>query len=258
MVLSAPLRLTILDTYEIILLDKIIKKYMKTKHIKNRYKVSEEELQELFKALCREAEAMGVNIHLTDLSHVKEVEVFAEDLLVEAKDDHNETAVSDGKNIFLHVRTEEQGGVMGQIYDLLHIAFGHMLQWASDMSGGLQFFGNFAYEVGTPFFLGASDRQLEIVRLYEREAGVLALNCLRKILSKENLENQDALLRLFSDYAGTDLWYIIDYYREGLERSFFDNWRFGSGQELLKEKIKKPSKLDFIAREVKAVPLINK
>lgn len=210
----------------------------------------------IFDKLIEKAKEIGVEVVMTDLSHVKEVEIFRDSLAVDAKDEHYETCVTDGKKVYLHNRDEKTGGVAGQLYDVLHVALGHLWQWGSDQKGGLKFFGNFSYELGTIFFLGANERQLEVVREYEKEGSMIALQNLRNILLDLDLrdETKENVVRFMNDYMNTDLWYIIDYYRNGIEKPFYDNWMYN--QPMLPE-INLPTKLNLISRDAPAIPLIS-
>lgn len=221
-----------------------------------RYDLKKEDVSIVFNAVVSKAKEIGVEVIITDLSHVKEVEVFRDSLGIEPKDDHYETCVTDGKTVYMHNRDEKTGGVAGQLYDVLHVALGHLWQWGSDQKGGLQFFGNFAFELGTIFYLGANEKQLDIVREYEREGSVIAFTNLLKILESLDLPHATkvSIKHFVSDYMHTDLWYIIDYYRNGIEKPFYECWKYN--QPMISE-INLPAELNLVKRNAPAIPLIS-
>ncbi len=134
---------------------------------------------------------------------------------------------------------------------------GHIWQWGSEFKDGLTFFGTYAFELGTVFFLGANDAQLAVVREYEKEGSRIALQNLRQVLKEIDLpeETKNNFIHFYNDYMTTDLWYIIDYYKNGIEKPFYECWLFD--QPILSS-IVLPDKIIPIRRNTPAIPLISK
>ncbi|MEM6267830.1 MAG: hypothetical protein AAF998_00265 [Bacteroidota bacterium] len=165
----------------------------------------------------------GIEIVVADLSGCVEEEIH---LGIPSEDRHHETAISNGKQLYIHDEMEEMG-LVGRIYDLLHMGAGHMWQWGSDERSGLNHFGDEAWAIGGKYFLFAEPEQLALVASYEKEAGQICLYHLALILGKIPelaATEKDNIYRFYNDFLQTDIAYIIDYYQTGEVRHFLDGW----------------------------------
>ncbi len=195
-----------------------------------KYLLSQESLSVLYSHIVSFLIEKGVKISYIDLEHIVETDIYKLDREIEKKDQHHESCISDGAEVFLHINMEEVGGICGRIYDLLHVGCGHLWQWSADASSGLRFYGNAAWEIGSVFYLHRPEDEIQQVWRYEREASLLALANLKLILKLHQCDAQlsQAFIMFFNDYLQTDLEYITSYYRSGKVKDFLAQWKFGS------------------------------
>lgn len=191
------------------------------------YSLTEKDLFLLYEKIVKFLRDKSVSISYISLEPIIETDVYRLARALEHADAHHETCLSDGKNVWLHEDLEEVGGIISRVYDILHVGCGHLWQWSADSSSGLEFYGNRAWRIGSQFHLGASEHTLNIVRRYEREAGLICLQNLKNILAHASLGQSIDFrcIQLYTDYLATDLDYIITYYRTGKIQNFFDNWQ---------------------------------
>lgn len=194
-------------------------------NIFDHYGVREEHLHIAYKLIARELQQLWIEIQHSDLSNVVEEQEDEEA-------DHLETSIADGDTIYLHDNLGDHGWIATRLYDAMHLWSGHMIQRAATEESWLQFWGDEAYKIGSVFHQWASEEVLSNVRLYEKEAGELWLFMLAKVLntwydvdliSKQQADN---ILRMYNDYAANDLEYIMDYYRTGKSKNFFQERKF--------------------------------
>lgn len=233
--------------------------------ILRQYNLNAQELTKLFDCIVSRLENDGITVQFSDLGPVIETNIYMSDMLARVdqhkaeqaqEQGHHETCVSDGQTVFLHHDLEDVGGITGRLYDILHVGLGHAYQWGAGETDGLRFYGDAAWDIGSRFFMFASEKELDVVRAYEKEGSRVALGNLQKIF-RENAFSDGFVkeyTRFFIDQATTDLDYIIDYYRTGEARHFFENWHGSSS--LLPLDICTP--IAAKKREKPAVPLISR
>jgi len=167
---------------------------------------------------------------------------------------HAETARSDGKNLLLEADLERAGGIEGRMYDLLHLAFGHMVQWSTDDSRML-LTKEQAWQIGYRNHEQSADVVIDMMSLYEFEAGMMAIEVLQETLRPILIHprEKDAILQYFVDYVYADRGYIIQHYR-GNHESFQKFWKFG---QPIPPRRESPEVQHFIQRTAVEVGLIK-
>jgi hypothetical protein len=119
------------------------------------------------------------------------------------------TSLSDGKNIFTHIR---QKATATLVWDVAHL-LGHMFQW--NMTGkearqrGLRYYGARARRLAVRDFQGASALVLKRVLQYELEANRFAYAALLEI---RGADPHSPFAAAVADYVAHDLIFIINYY----------------------------------------------
>lgn len=141
--------------------------------------------------------------------------------------DHDETATCDnGVTMTLLKDLSKHAGIVTQLYDILHLWWWHMLQWAMESDpGDREYWWDKAFEIGAVFHVWASQEKLEQVRQYEEEGWRMGLWNLKQTmeLMQLNLEIQSTVMRFYNDYQQNDLNYLLNYYRTGKSINFFEN-----------------------------------
>jgi hypothetical protein len=233
-------------------------KYISADHLTrdetfNLYMINESSLVKVYRCLEMEAVKMGIVVEYVAMS------VFSEDDHYENNENqdtkHAETARSDGKNLLLEVDLKKAGGIQGRMYDLLHLAFGHMVQWSTE-DPHMLLTKEQAWSIGYRNHEKSPDIVLDMMSLYEFEAGMLAIEVLRKILMKDRdipHEEKYSIWQYFVDYVYADRGYIIQHYR-GNHESFQKFWKFGQPIPLPQEF---PHVECFIQRHAVEVGLIK-
>lgn len=193
------------------------------------YKIDETILYELYGYLEKRAIKSGIDIHYVDMSQ------FSEDVFYEndhegdlEHENHAETARSDGQELLLEKDLKKIGGIQGRIYDLIHLAFGHMIQWSVD-GDELLLTREEAWNIGYRNHDVSPDSVLDMVRLYEFEAGMMGVQAIRRELDIMQISEQvkDRIIQYFTDYVYCDRDYIIQHYR-GNHKAFQSFWKFGN------------------------------
>lgn len=189
------------------------------------YGIYEEDLFLVYEKLEAKARAMGVSIEYIDLTGFKEDEYYENNKADEEK--HAETARSDGKNLLLEKDLAKAGGIQGRMYDLLHLAFGHMVQWSTE-DPHMLLTKEEAWAIGYRNHEKSPDVVLDMMSLYEFEAGMQAIEMLHKVLKEINIleDQKEKIIQYFVDYVYCDRGYIIQHYR-GNHESFQKFWKFG-------------------------------
>jgi hypothetical protein len=213
------------------------------------YKIPETDLERLFPELEKQAQSFGLDVVLADLSQLTKVND------PKALDIKHDTCQSDGKTVYLHNDLKKAGGMPSRIYDLIHVGLGHGTQWSANKNSKLQFAGDKSWKIATKAYVGAGEENLKTVYEYEKEAGRLGLEHLKKVLAKSNrITSAGQIIQMYNDYLIRDLSYIMQYYRSGKIVDFFEN--FEPNQPLL-EDINVPEKLQPKTRANPAIPLIR-
>jgi len=212
------------------------------------YQIPAEHLETAFTNLQNLAEKMGLKVALADLSLLTNVND------PKAKESGHDTCQSDGKTVYLHHDLKKTGGIVGRVYDLMHVGLGHGTQWSAGPKSGLKFHGDEAWKVATKGYFGAPEEDLQTVYEYELEAGRLAVAYLKKAVDGLAPAAQAKVIALYSDYVRNDLAYIMKVYRTNKIPPFFQN--FTPNQPAL-EDIAIPEHLMPIQRENQCVPLIR-
>lgn len=195
----------------------------------NKYHIQEEILFEVHKKLEEKAKKSGIDIQYIDMAW------FSEDDFYENKDIHTdkehkkhaETARSDGEVLLLEKNLSNAGGIQGRIYDLMHLAFGHMIQW-SNTDTHLLLNKEEAWSIGYRNHEDSPKAVIDMMSHYEFEAGMLGVEALHQVLDTMDIDNnqKNNILQYFVDYAYCDRSYIIQHYR-GNYKSFQTFWNFG-------------------------------
>lgn len=202
------------------------------KAILKKYGIEDADLESLTEEVRRLVESTGIEVRFVDLRAVIEQDILGTDAVAEqlgsdTGEKHHETAISDGRTLYLHDELEEFG-LAGRLYDLLHMGAGHVWQWSSTADSGLEFHGDIGWELGSKFHLGATEEVLQQVYRYERESSCIAMGNLDMILTHDQVHDDEwkaRMRRFLNDYLSTDLDYIVDYYRTGRVYDFTARWQ---------------------------------
>jgi hypothetical protein len=194
----------------------------------DQYGIDERLLFVIYKELERRAFKMGIEVTYEDITGFSEDEFYDNDYSDDPDNEsHAETARSDGKVLCLEQDLKNSNGIQGRMYDLLHLAFGHMIQWSSD-DDRLLLTKEQSWSVGYRNHDRSPDKVVDLVSLYEFEAGMQGVEALRQELDDIDIpaEQKEAIIQFFTDYAYCDRDYIIQHYR-GNHESFQKFWFFG-------------------------------
>jgi hypothetical protein len=201
-----------------------IREYLK------EYGLEEEMLFGVYERLEQKARENGIIVEYIDLSN------FIEDEYYKNEPDstyirHAETARSDGKTLFLEKDLEKSGGIAGRMYDLIHLAFGHIVQWSTVDTDAL-LAKEQAWNIGYRNHEKSPDVVLDLMQLYELEAGMMGVNALMatlKNIPELSSEEKEAIIQYFTDYVYTDNKFIIQHYKGGKNK--FEHY-FLPGQDV--------------------------
>ena len=219
------------------------------------YGIDEQNLLSIYEKLEEKAKKSGVSIEYVDLTGFSEDDYYENDLSGDAENTrHAETARSDGKHLLLEKDIKAAGRIQGRMYDLLHLAFGHMVQWSTD-DAKMILTKEEAWAIGYRNHEGSADRILDLMSLYEFEAGMQGIEALRQVLDEATLsdDQKEAILQYFTDYVYADRDYIIQHYR-GNHLSFQKFWKFGCA---IPPRQKLPDVKSFIERSAVEIGLIR-
>ena len=219
------------------------------------YRVKEENLFVIYKILEDKAVSMGINIEYVDMTVFSEDDYYENDFTNDEENEkHTETARSDGKNLLLEKDLVKAGGIQGRMYDLLHLAFGHMMQWSTNEINML-LTKEEAWEIGYRNHEESPDVVVDLMSLYEFEAGMQGIEALQQALDISNIEidQKENILQYFVDYAYADRGYIIQHYR-GNHESFQKFWEFGQD---IPPRQNLPYVKEFIERHTVEIGLIH-
>lgn len=225
--------------------------------VREKYNFRDDELLVLLEEIVNYILSKGVKITYANLEPVIETNVYTISRSIKPEDEHHETCISDGKEIWLHNDLEDVGGIMGRIYDLLHVGCGHLWQWSATAESGFEFYGDYAWEFGSQSFLFATASKISEVWRYEEEASRICMQNLAIILSEKIFTNsfKNKFLDFFNDYCVTDLHYITNYYKTGKVLGFYDDWKFDADKlPTINANISLKNK----RRSNKCIPLIKK
>lgn len=216
------------------------------------YEIDEKNLFLIYEKLERKARGIGVNVEYVDMTGFSEDTYYENNENEETK--HAETARSDGKNLLLEKDLQNAGGIQGRTYDLLHLAFGHLVQWSSD-DKSLLLTKEEAWSIGYRNHEGSPDIVIDMMSLYEFEAGMLGLEALRQVLDNTEIypEQKEKITQYFTDYVYADRAYIIQHYR-GNHESFQKFWKFG---QPVPSRQSIPNVKEFIKRHAVEIGLIQ-
>ncbi len=198
-----------------------------SKNVLKYYGVSDKDIKRLYEKVLTFVKERGVHVIIKSLENAIE---FKKDLPTNTKK-HHETCVSDGQTVYLHNNLHEVGGLKARLYDLLHVGIGHYSQWNAFGNCPLKFSGNGAWETGQINFMGSSEKELSVAKKYEREASWIYIENLKTILSQINSfshKKKARIIQFYTDYAVSDLKYLMTYYRTGKVRKFYDSWIAGN------------------------------
>ena len=167
---------------------------------------------------------------------------------------HAETARSDGKTLVLEKDLKAAGGASARMYDLMHLAFGHMVQWSTEEKNML-LTRDEAWSIGYRNHEKSPDRVLEMMSLYEFEAGMQGLEAVRQALDVSQLseDQKERVTQYFTDYVYADRDFIIQHYR-GNHNKFEKYWKF---VQPIPPRQTLPEVKEFIARHAVEVGLIR-
>ncbi len=218
----------------------------------SQYGIQEKNLFSIYEKLETKATDMGVNIEYADLTVFREDDYYENDTSEDEK--HSETARSDGKNLLLEKDLAKAGGIQGRMYDLLHLAFGHMVQWSTDNSKML-LTKEEAWAIGYRNHEGSPDVVLDMMSLYEFEAGMQAIEILQRVLEESDISanQKEKIVQYFVDYVYCDRDYIIQHYR-GNHESFQKFWKFA---QPIPRRCEFPEVNEFIERSTVEIGLIR-
>ncbi len=182
------------------------------REIASKYNIKEVDLHKTYTILENMAGDLGINLEYSDLSKFIEDEHYGNE--VEEEDKHAETARSDGKTLLMEQRLELAEGIEGRLYDLMHVGFGHMVQWSSN-SDSMILGAEEAWAIGYRNHDVSPDQVLELVKLYEFEGGVLGIQKLKEALEQTDLEDvvKVNITQFFTDLASADREFIMGHYR---------------------------------------------
>jgi hypothetical protein len=219
------------------------------------YDIDEHNLFLVYEALEKKARVSGIDIEYADISTFSEDEYYKN----EHADDpehvkHAETARSDGKILLLEKDIEKAGGITGRMYDLLHLAFGHMVQWSSNDTAML-LTREESWAIGYRNHDTSPDRVIDMMSFYELEAGMQGVEALRQILDGMTFseDQKERITQYFANYVYCDSSYIIQHYR-GNHESFQKFWKFG---QPIPPRIPLPIVENFIQRHAVEIGLIR-
>ncbi len=192
-----------------------------------KYGIDERLLFLVYTELEKKAIEAGVSVEYSDITGFSEDDFYENHHVEPDHKKHAETARSDGKNLLLEISLEKAGGIQGRLYDLMHLTFGHMVQWSSEDSK-LLLTREEAWSIGYRNHETSPDRVVDMMSFYEFEAGMQGIEALRQVLDRMNIleEQKDRILQYFVDYVYCDSSYIIQHYR-GNHQSFQKFWKFG-------------------------------
>ncbi len=218
------------------------------------YGINEKTLMTVYSRLEKQARENGIIVEYLDLSQFEEDE-FYENELVSNKEKHAETARSDGKTLVLEKDIERAGGIPGRMYDLLHLAYGHMVQWSTIDSRAL-LTKEEAWAIGYRNHEGSPDKVLALMAQYELEAGMSGVSALTKMLVDMNEISgmeKEAIIQYFTDYVYADSAYIIQHYR-GNRHKFEEYFQAGREVPPLYQALTVP---EYIKRQTVEIGLIR-
>lgn len=221
----------------------------------NLYNIDEKNLFVIYEKLVKKAKASGVSIEYVDMTGFSEDDYHEnEHSGDEEHQKHAETARSDGKTLLLEIDIVAAGGIQGRIYDLLHLAFGHMVQWSTEESNML-LTREEAWSIGYRNHEKSPSIVVDMMSFYEFEAGMQGVEALHQVLDEVSLslEQKETILQYFTDYAYCDRSYIIQHYR-GNHESFQKFWVFG---QPIPPRQKIPHVQTFIERQAVEIGLIR-
>lgn len=223
----------------------------------NLYSIDEKNLFVVYEKLVEKAKASGVTIEYVDMTMFSEDDYHDNDHSYDKDHEkHAETARSDGKTLLLEIDLVAAGGIQGRIYDLLHLAFGHMVQWSTD-DGSTLFTREEAWSLGYRNHEQSPKTIVDIMSLYEFEGGMQGVEALHQTLDDSRLsldqDQREAILQYFVDYAYCDKDYIIQHYR-GNHESFQKFWGFGKP---IPPRRNIPAVKEFIERTAVEIGLIR-
>lgn len=184
------------------------------------YGIEEKNLFTIYEKLESQARESGIEIEYTDLSGFSEDDFYENIFDDEDHEKHAETARSDGKVLLLEKDIERAGSIVGRMYDLLHLAYGHMVQWSTTDNNAL-LTKEEAWAIGYRNHEGSPDKILDLMALYELEAGMMGVNALMRALADIDgisKVEKDAIIQYFTDYVYADSKYIIQHYRGNREK----------------------------------------
>jgi len=192
-----------------------------------KYNIDERLLFLAYVELEKKAIESGVSIAYADITGFSEDDFYENHHVEPDHKKHAETARSDGKNLLLEQNLEKAGGTQGRMYDLMHLAFGHMVQWSSEDQKML-LTREEAWSIGYRNHEKSPDRVVDMMSFYEFEAGMQGVEALRQVLDRMNIieDQKERILQYFVDYVYCDSAYIIQHYR-GNHQSFQKFWKFG-------------------------------
>lgn len=218
------------------------------------YGITEKDLFAAFEKLEQKTKQMGIDVEYVDMSGFSEDVYYGNEFEDPEHRIHAETARSNGKTLFLEKDLEKAGNIPGRMYDLMHLSFGHMVQWSTDDPKAL-LTKDQAWSVGYRNHDESPDRVLELVQLYEFEAGLMGINMLQKELKNVDLPDQtkEGILQYFTDYVYTDGKFITGHYR-GNKDSFESH--FKPGQDIPSE-FEEYTLSNLIERETMELGLIK-
>src|SRR5687768_16668675 len=104
-----------------------------------KYNLDERNLQALFNNIEIYLNEKHIEVIYRNLEEAIEIDVYKIDRAFKNANKHHETCLSNGIKVWLHDNLDEVGGIAGRLYDALHVGCGHVWQWGSDETNGLQF-----------------------------------------------------------------------------------------------------------------------
>ncbi len=221
----------------------------------NMYGIDEKNLFIIYSNLEQKAINNGVVVEYMDMAGFSEDDYYENDHSDDPHHEkHAETARSDGKTLILEKDLTKAGGIQGRIYDLLHLAFGHMVQWSTNDTDTL-LTKEEAWSIGYRNHDGSPDQVIQMMSFYEFEAGMQGIEALHQTLDESDLskDQKEKILQYFVDYAYADRDYIIQHYR-GNHESFQKFWKFAQPIPPRKDI---PTVTEFIQRHAVEIGLIR-
>jgi len=219
-----------------------------------KYIIDERLLFLVYTKLEKKAIELGVIVEYADMSGFSEDDLYENNQIETDHKKHAETARSDGKTLLLEKNLENAGGIQGRIYDLMHLAFGHMIQWSSEDSK-LLLYRQEAWSIGYRNHATSPDIVIDMMSFYEFEAGMQGIEILHEVLDSMNIsqDQKERILQYFIDYAYCDRSYIIQHYR-GNHEPFQKFWKFG---QAISPRESIPLIEEFIKRHTVEIGLIQ-